>query len=394
MPLLRQYAPTWLVQLPWLLSPADREGLQREVVGVTRERMLREMAEMIEALTSVRRVSDPPPLILALEDLHWSDTATLELLAYLARRWEAARLLVIATYRPVEVIVREHPLRGVKQELQQHGQSAELRLEGLTEGEVSHYLTQRFGLVPSSLPQPPIPNPQLPAPLHRLAHVIHQCTEGNPLFMVNVVDDLVIQGVMTQRDGRWELKRAVETVASGMPESLRQMLKEQIARLNVQDQQMLEAASVAGMEFSTAAVAAALEETVDQVEAQCEGLARREHFLRVRGASDWPDGTIATRYEFLHALYQDALYQRLPVGRRQRLHQRVGEREEAAYGDRVGEIAAELAVHFERSQDAQRAVTYLHQAAENAMRRSAHQEAIEHCTKGLELLQTLPDTPE
>src|SRR5262249_34594035 len=104
--LLRQYAPTWLVQLPWPLSPAERDALQREVWGTTRERMLREMAEALEVFTA------ETPLVLILEDLHWSDTATLDLLASLARRREAARLLLIGTYRPVEVIVREHPLRG------------------------------------------------------------------------------------------------------------------------------------------------------------------------------------------------------------------------------------------------------------------------------------------
>lgn len=107
--------------MPALLTTSEREQLQREVHGVTRERMLREMAEALEALTTEH------PFILWLEDLHWSDVSTLELLAVLARRPERARLLIIGSYRPVEMLANGHPLRAVKQELHVHGQCEELR---------------------------------------------------------------------------------------------------------------------------------------------------------------------------------------------------------------------------------------------------------------------------
>jgi len=105
--LLRHQAPTWLVQMPAFLSTAELEELQRRTAGVTRERMLRELAEALEALTAERA------LILRLEDLHWSDYSTLDLLAVLARRQERARLLIVGTYRPVEVLTCDHPLKGV-----------------------------------------------------------------------------------------------------------------------------------------------------------------------------------------------------------------------------------------------------------------------------------------
>jgi predicted ATPase len=105
--LLSQYAPSWLVQMPTLLSAAELEALQQRGSGATQARMLRELAEAIEALTAER------PLILVLEDLQWSDYATLEWLAFVARRREKAGLLVIGTYRPMDVLVRAHPLRTV-----------------------------------------------------------------------------------------------------------------------------------------------------------------------------------------------------------------------------------------------------------------------------------------
>ena len=116
-----------------------------------------------------------------------------------------------------------------------------------------------------------------------------------------------------------------------MPESLRQMIEKQIERLGLEDRHILEVASVAGMEFSAAAVAAGVEEEVVQVEARCEELVRRTQFLQSKGIEEWPDETVASRYGFIHALYQEVLYERIPAGRRQRLHQRIGERLEAAY---------------------------------------------------------------
>jgi DNA-binding winged helix-turn-helix (wHTH) protein len=118
--LLRQYASTWLVHLPWFLTEADRAQLPCEVLGATKERMLREMGEFLERWTA------DSPLILVLEDLHWSDYATLDLLSYLARRGPPARWLIVGSYRPVEVIVSEHPLKDVKQELRLHGLCQEL----------------------------------------------------------------------------------------------------------------------------------------------------------------------------------------------------------------------------------------------------------------------------
>src|SRR5262249_27825201 len=133
---------------------------------------------------------------------------------------------------------------------------------------------------------------------------------------------------------------------------------------------------------------------IERVEARCEGLVRRGQFLRAGGMEAVSEGTLTGCYGFLHALYQSAVYERVGVVQRARLHRRIGERLEEAYGDRVKEIAAELAVHFEQGQEYPRAIHYLQQAAQNALQRWANREAIQHLTKALELLKTLPDTPE
>lgn len=179
-----------------------------------------------------------------------------------------------------------------------------------------------------------------------------------------------------------------------MPQSVQQLIEQQIERLSPEEQRIVEVGSVAGMEFSAAAVAAGAGKDVDEIEERCEELVQQKQLLRSAGTGEWPDGTVASRYSFIHALYQEILYERVTAGRRVRLHQQIGEREEAAYGDQASEIAAELAVHFEQGRDYRRAIQYLGQAAQKALQRSAYREAIGYLTKGLGLLATLPDTPE
>jgi predicted ATPase len=319
--------------------------------------------------------------------------STLDWLAFVARRRESARLLVIGTYRPVDVLVQGHPLRMVKQELQTRGYCTELLLDFLNEEDMEKYLAVRFAF--SAPVREAARGGEAPrTSLQRLARLIHRRTDGNPLFMVNVVHDLLARGVLAQSEGRWELKGEAEEVAAGVPENLQQLIAQQLERLSPETQCLLEVASVVGAEFSAAAVAAGMEREVDGIEEQCEALVRQKHFLRASGTAEWPDETVAARYGFLHALYQDVLYQRLTVRRRRRLHQQIGERVEQAYGARAREIAAELAVHFEQGGSYRQAVQYLEQAGMNALRRNAHQEAVALLAKGLELLKTLPDTPE
>jgi predicted ATPase/DNA-binding winged helix-turn-helix (wHTH) protein len=370
--LLSRYAPTWLVQMPALVSDPELEALQHKVQGATRERMLREMAEALEALTAEY------PLVLVLEDVHWSDYSTLDLFALLAQRRGAVRFLLLATYRPTDVIVSGHPLKALKQELQVHGQCEKLPLGFLTVAEVHQYLAAKF------------PQQQFPAELGR---VLYHSTEGNPLFMVNVVDEWVRQGMLVEMDGQWQLTGEIHELAAGVPESLRQLIEKHLAQLTPEERRVVEAASVVGGEFTTAAVAAGIEEQEGRVEEWCEGLAVREQFVRARGTETFAEGMLTGCYGFLHALYQQVLYERLAPVRRIYLHRRIGEWEERVYGPRVSEVAAELAMHFERGQDYERAVRHLAQAGQNALRRSAPQEAISLLTKGLELLMTLPETP-
>ena len=367
--LLRRYAPTWLVQLPWLLDASEREALQRELQGVAQERMLREMADALEALAAL------VPLVVTLEDLHWSDYSTLDLLSLLTRRPGPARLLVIATYRPVDAIVSEHPVNLLKQDLTLRGLSEEIALESFTATEVATFLARRF---------PPDPPPAA------VIAAAHQGTDGHPLFLAAVADDLTSQGQVACADGRWSW-RPEAGAHLGVPATIRLLLERQLERLDAEERRLLEVGSAVGASFPSAAVAAVLDTDVSSVEDRCEALARRGQFLRGLGVGDWPDGVPTGQYGFTHALHQRVLLDTIPAGRRSRLHAHIGERLEAAYGARAGEIAAELAGHFEEGHDYARAVLYRQAAAANASRRTATREAVDHLQRAGALLAHLPE---
>jgi predicted ATPase/DNA-binding winged helix-turn-helix (wHTH) protein len=371
--LLRHHAPTWLTQMPSVLTAAELRTLRRQTSGVTRERMLRELAEAVEVMAS------DAPLVLWLEDLHWSDPPTVDWLGYLARRPGPARVLVLGSCRPAEALPRGHPLEAVKDELKMRGLCREVALGRLDETAVGEYLARRFPAARA---------------FDALAGMIHARTRGNPLFVVNVADELVRRAVLIERSGRWEVDASTGLGQIAIPEDVRRMIGHQLDRVQPGERRILEAASAAGVEFSAAAVAAAEHVDLDDVERVCTDLAGGASFLTPQGSDTWPDGTVTGRYGFRHALHQEVVYEGVPAARRADLHRRIGERLEAGLRERAVEVATELAMHFERGRDPRRAIRYLQAAGEIATQRNAAREAVAHLTRALDLLRGQPETPE
>lgn len=370
---LRVHAPMWLMQLPSLVTPSDREAFGRDALGATRERMLREMGDALDALTA------HAILVLVLEDLHWSDFSTLDLISYVARRRRAAHLMLVGTFRPAELIASGHPLKTVKQELLARQHCEELPLDYLSEAAVGQHLGARF------------PANQFPG---ELAALIHDRTEGNPLFMVNTIEHLIAERLIEPHENGWRLTAPLDTVKLGVPESIRQLIEAQFDRLDARDQRILEAASAVGTEFSVAAASAAADDDLPDAEIRCETLSRRHQFIRALGTMPLPNGQTVGRFGFVHAVYRQVFYERMSASRRIHAHRCIGRRGEEVYGERQVEIAAELAMHFEHAGNSDRAVRHLRQAALNALHRSAYREASALAQRGLELLEKLPDTDE
>jgi DNA-binding winged helix-turn-helix (wHTH) protein len=286
---LASLAPTWLVQFPAHVRHEQREMLHQEIVGATWERMLREISEALETISSEK------PLLLVLEDLHWGDRSTVDLISALARRRSSAKLLLICTYRPVDVTLARHPLKTVKQDLLVHQLCREIALEPLTEAEVATYLQ--------------IETPGAAVP-RGLAELIYRHSEGNPLFMVSVLDDLRDRDMIAVENGTWQIRVPLESIHLETPESLREMIELQIEKLSADERRVLEVASISGRLFT--AKATPLGATVDneKFENTCEDLARRQHMVRRSRSHPLPDGTISQCYEFVHAFYGEVFYWR------------------------------------------------------------------------------------
>lgn len=368
--LLTDHAPTLLVQVPLVLKRGDRERLLRDTANATRERMLREIRQALEAIASNRT------LIVVLEDLQWVDPSTLDLIAALARFRAPAKLMLVGTFRPLDVALADHPLKGLKQELVVHRLGREFPLVRLSEQEVAEYLVaQAPGAV---LPQ-------------GFASVVHRHSGGNPLFMITALEHVLSRGLVVRDGNGWQLAAPLDEVLRDVPENLREMIEAQIGRLSANEQRALEAASIVGVAFSIEACAtAAAEVGVEGLEEICERLSRRQHIVRVAEAQ-LSSLSGSARYEFVHALYRQVLYERQPRGRRVSLHQRVAEQIEQLSQDRLSDVASELAAHFEEASDWSRAVYYYRLASYAAESRRAHAEASALLEHALVSVQKLPD---
>ncbi|MEO8603952.1 MAG: AAA family ATPase [bacterium] len=371
---LARHAPTWVPQLA-ALDPSPPARWRRDAaIATLAARLLREMADALEVFTR-RRV-----LLLVLEDLQWSDPSTVDLLDGIARRRQPARLLVVGTLRPVEMALDEHPLRGLQHDLHAKGLCDVVALQLLSRDDVTAYVETCFGGAP-------------PTALQQLATRVYQRSEGNALFMVNMVNDLVAAGLLVWRDGRWHVEGSVETATDRIPAGLQELISRGMQDLEPPARQALEAASVVGDEFAVEAVAAALQADAERIEDVCERLAIQGSLIVDAGIAEWPDGSVSGRYRFRHALYRRVLYEGIAAARRARMHTAIGRRQEAAFGDRAGEHAAELANHFTRGHAHQRALHFHELAAAAALDRHASHEAAAHCSAALEALAHTPEQP-
>lgn len=448
---LSRCAPSWLAHLPGLQAASAAAS-----TPVTPARMLRELSEALE------RLAEHKPIVFVLEDLHWCDTATLDWLAHFARRRDAARIIVLATYRPIEVIVHAHPLRAIAGELQRQGRCVQVTPDYLTRPVLEEYLRRRF--------------PDL-AETPDLAELLHRRTGGQPLFFVTLVEALLNQQRLRIEGSSWRLHGTLADIAAVLPSTVSQLVEREIDTLPENNQMILEVASVAGESFSIPLLAAASGIDEAQVEKCCEQWMRQRRFLlpasdadvvgrggehgrrsNFRSVDDGPSGATVeemlsgrtdehaphdgtrqgkphsrtetgtshgrtdedtprgrtqggrphsrtwdgtthgahpwTHVRFRHAVFQDAVYSRIPAGRRARWHRAIGEALVAAHGTDTASIAAEAAMHFERGGELPAAVSYLEQASQRSIQLSAYGEALAHARKALDLLQRCPQSIE
>jgi DNA-binding winged helix-turn-helix (wHTH) protein len=360
MALLRAVAPTWLLQLPWLCSEAERESLQRELAGTSPDRMLREFGELLDRCTQDR------PLLLVTEDLHWSDHATVNLINHVARRRGRACLMWLATFRVAEVIAEDHPLKAVRHELRLHGLSQEILVDPFSEQELATYVAQRRGGVDA-------PDDFLRA--------LYRHTDGLPLFVANVVDDLLAHGALDPGSSPGDVQLTFDALS--LPESLAGVMERRIGRMPADQTALLEVASACGIEFRPTVVARVLGRDVEWVARRCDLLAQPQQWLAAVAVSRGANANLEARYAFRHALVRHVFHDRMSIVGRAELHHRVARALEDSPG--AGASSAELATQFELGHDPDAALPHAAAAAAQALQQFAPTDALHLADRGLAL---------
>jgi DNA-binding winged helix-turn-helix (wHTH) protein/tetratricopeptide (TPR) repeat protein len=368
---MRTVAPTWLLQLPWLVNESERVALARELAGVSQERMVREFHELIARFTGTQA------LLFVIEDLHWCDDATLRLMDHYARQRGAARVLWIGSFRLTQVIAEGHPLQAIRQELRMHRLCDEIVLDPFSEAEVLEYLRGR------------IPAADAPEGFVRRVHV-H--TDGLPLFVANVVDAL-LGAEADISAARQRLSFAANTPLP-VPEDLMGAVETRIGKLPADIVTLLEAAAVCGVEFRAGAVAEVVGRGLHEVIESFDRLVQKQYWLRHNATIDLNDGSLDALYSFRHAIYRHVFYHRIGLAPRVQLHRRVAQVLAAGAAKGVATAPAELAAHHERGREPAAALRAYSLAAQGALRSFAPLQAFEICGHARTLLPQLPEGPE
>ena len=358
----------------WLPAFNHEDGATNNSTGPAPQRMAGDLCGALEELALEK------PLILVFEDLHWADDSTLELISALARRRAPTKLMVVATCRHHDASAHK-PLKGLKQDLLMRRLGVEIALAPLAKAAVGALLSKKLG------------QEKLPVGLDSF---VFQRSEGNPLFVIAILENLIAEGVLARgvngEGDAWQQRQAFPEMEAGVPIELMQMIELEIERLTPDEQRLLEAASLMNIAFPAWAVAAALQQDIDETEDACDDLARRLYFVHRAGSDELPDGTHSAFYVFAHALYREALYQQQTQSRRARRHIRIAERLGELFHGREDNVAREMAMHYEAACDWQHAAKSLRRAAQSARERKSYAEEIELLENALRVVQNLGDT--
>jgi tetratricopeptide (TPR) repeat protein len=302
------------------------------------------------------------PVALLLDDLHWADSSSLELLRHVAHQTRRDRLLILGTYRDVEVS-RQHPLERTLHQLDRQGLTERVAVRRLAKEGATALVTASFGEQEIS---------------GEFADLLYERTEGNPFFLQQVLRDLVERGDLYQEDGRWERKAIGEI---SVPESIRSAVGQRLSRMADETQEILQQASVLGQSFAFDELLELTQLDEDELEGCLDEAARA--------------GLVGTQdrevYSFDHALTRQTLYGELSPRKRRRLHRGAGEALEQLPERRRQTRLAELAWHFVQADEREKALRYSLQAGDAARAIYAHADAEMHYRTAVELAEEMDD---
>lgn len=301
-------------------------------------------------------------VVVVLDDLHWADPGTLQLLEHVATSLPRARLLIIGTYRETDLGATD-PLTETSARLHRVAGVDRMQLVGLSDDAVVELLADAAGH-------------DLDAAAVQLGHVLRADTAGNPFFVLEVIRHLVETGSITQQDGRWAMAHDLDDLA--LPQSVRDVVGQRVRRLGAEAHAVLSAAAVVGREFDTAVVAGAADLDEDLVLDVLEEALNAGLVMEVQDTVD--------RFSFTHALVQHTLYGELTGSRRARMHRRVAECLEELASPEPGEVAKHLFAAV-RPAELDRAIAYAIQAGERALSSAAPDDAVRWFAQAYETLE-------
>lgn len=370
--LIKRFAPQWYLQVT-SISSIDAGAVLAE--WASPERLKRELAAFLELASKLR------PLVLFFDDLHWADASSLDLIEYVAAKFQSMNVLILATYRPGELLLHKRPFGHVRLELQAKRLCQDIELNFLSGEEIQNYLELEF------------PRHRFPQSFARL---IHSKTEGNPFFMAEVLRYLRNEEIIVEEQGRWILSQPLENIERDLPgpKAITGMIERKIEMLSEPNRKILAAASIQGYEFDSAVVATMLPMDAADVEEHLDVLDRMHSFVQPVRELEFPDHTLNSRYRFVHVLYHKFIFNSVKRTRRQQWSAAVGKALLGFYQERAVEIAAELAVLFENAKDFPGAAQYFLTAAQNATKVFAYEEAVLNSRRGLAALAELPKSAD
>ena len=280
---------------------------------------------LFDSITAfLKSASQSRPLMIILDDLHWADKPSLLLLQFVVRELSNGRILLVGTYRDME-LSRQHPLAESLGELTRERAFQRVLLRGLSQEDVGRFIEVAAGVQPEDA----------------LVNAVYTQTEGNPLFVTEVVRLLVQEGQLGQ--AQRTSGRQTESWTVRIPEGVREVIGRRLNRMSERCNDTLTMASIVGREFEFSQLKALVEDLSEDML-----LDVLEEALAARVIEEMPDSI--GRYQFTHALLQETLMDELSLTRRVRLHARIAESLEAMYGDDVESHAEELVFHFEQAQ--------------------------------------------
>ena len=332
-----------------------------------------ERARLFSAVVSLLALaSSTSGLLLVLDDLHWADKATLQLLRHIASSTKLTRVMIVGTYRDSDLAAGS-ALADTLASLRREADIERIDIVGLEDVEIVELMEQVAGHAMD---------------MHGvdLAHAVRAETDGNPFFTTELLRHLGETGLVRQDEtGRWVASD--DLYVRGLPQSVREVVGQRVDRLGDECRRVLSQAAVIGRDFDLGVLAAVVDTGEEQVLDLMDESVRAGLLTEIEGVVD--------RFSFCHALTQHTLYEDLGASRRARVHRKIADVLEQLYGDARAPHAAQLARHFvaaTKAVDVMKALTYSRQAGDQALAQSAPADAVSWFAQALDLYsQVDPD---